>query len=88
MLSQSLLQLLNTRFQLLDILLRYECQFDFLQVFLRYLKLIEKVLYFLTLFLKTFIDVDILGFQVVHSLLELLDLTLLLQVLWVLHTFS
>ena len=88
MLSQSLLQLLNTRFQLLDILLRYECQFDFLQVFLRYLKLIEKVLYFLTLFLKTFIDVDILGFQVVHGLLKLLNLTQLLQILWVLHTFS
>ena len=69
MLLDGLLQLLDTLFELADIFLRDKGQLDFLEIFLRDLKLSQQVLDLLTLFLQGLIRLDVLVFELSDLLL-------------------
>lgn len=80
MTTDGVLQLLHARLKLIDILLRYKSQLDFLEVLLAELELTEKILDLLSLFLQFLGVVDVFIFDLGELFLGLLQTHLHIRV--------
>ena len=71
---QGLLELLNARLEVRNVLLRHKGVLHLLQIFLRELQLVKQILHFLPLFLQLLVHSDILVLKIHNLLINLLFL--------------